>query len=178
MNLARVLSNLPEIKALFIDVNSLKFLCAENVPKWLPDPVCSLKHLGFRKFQFGDLDQLDGALCLLRNSPTITQLLVIHLEEEPQADVGPASNLLEAPNCLGCTLTQLQRVLITCFEGSRPELLFIKLLLAHSPSLENCYIIPSGSSDVQKRLDIARVLMLFPRSSPKAKIIYLNVHYP
>ncbi|CAI9269018.1 unnamed protein product [Lactuca saligna] len=64
MHLARVISNLPEIQALFIDGNSLKvrqrltftsqFLCAENVPKWLPDPICNLKHFSFRKIQFGD----------------------------------------------------------------------------------------------------------------------------
>nr|KAJ0225496.1 hypothetical protein LSAT_V11C100032250 [Lactuca sativa] len=164
MHLARVLSNFPEIQALFIDGNSLKkypvivptlltfssnvrqrltftsqFLCAENVPKWLPDPVCNLKHFSFRKIQFGDWINL----------------------MESQVDVGPASNHLEVPDCLGYTLTQLQ-----------------KFILAHSPSLENCYIIPRGASEVQIRLDVAIVLMLFPRSSPKAKIIYLNVHYP
>ncbi|KAI3511343.1 hypothetical protein L1887_18494 [Cichorium endivia] len=62
---------------------------------------------------------------------------------EPQVDIEPASNHLESPNCLDCTLDQLQTVKMISLEGSRPELLFIKLLLAHSPSLEKLTIMPS-----------------------------------
>ncbi|KAI3511342.1 hypothetical protein L1887_18493 [Cichorium endivia] len=77
------------------------------------------------------------------------------LFQEPRVDVGPASNHLESSNCLDCTLNRLQTVEIRSLEGSRPELLFIQLLLAHSPSLEKITITPSRASDLQKRLDIA-----------------------
>lgn len=89
-------------------------------------------------------------------------------------DLGPASNHLESPDCLDHTLNQLQNVEIITFWGSRPELLFTKLLLAHSPSLEKMIIRPSGISDVHKRLGIAKDVMQFSRASPKAKMMYLD----
>ncbi|KAI3738995.1 hypothetical protein L2E82_29325 [Cichorium intybus] len=94
--------------------------------------------------------------------------------QESRVDVGQASNHLESPNFLDFTLNRLQIVEIRSLEGSRLELLFIKLLLAHSPSLEKFTIRPSSASDVQKRLDIAKAVMQFPRASPKAKMFYLN----
>ncbi|KAL7616850.1 hypothetical protein Lser_V15G03039 [Lactuca serriola] len=174
MNLEWVLRNLPVIEALYIDGSSLKFLSAENIPKWLPHPVNSLKHLRLRNFEVGDLDQLHGALCLLRNSPNLKSS-VIQLYMEPQVDVGLASNHLDTPNCLDYTLKQLQTVEIISLEGSGPELLFIKLLLAHSPSLESLTNRPSRDSDVQKRFDIAKDVMQFPRASTNAKMFYLDL---
>ena len=89
-------------------------------------------------------------------------------------DVEHASNHLESPNYLGRTLNQLEIVDMTRLERSRPELLFIKLLLAHSPSLNKLTIIPSETSDALQRFNIAKDIMRFPRASPKAEIIYLD----
>ncbi|CAH1441165.1 unnamed protein product [Lactuca virosa] len=173
IDLARVLCNLPELEDLSIDSNSLKLLSADNISKCLPHLVNSLKSLGLRNFKVCDLDQLHGALCLIRNLLNVKHF-GINLNMEPQVDVEPASNHMETPNCLQCTLDQLQTVEIICLEGSKPELLFIKLLLAHSPSLKEITITPSKSSRVQKRLDIAKDVMQFPRASPKAKMFYLD----
>ncbi|CAH1451068.1 unnamed protein product [Lactuca virosa] len=154
----------------------LKTLTAGNIPKWLQQPYNSLRYLWFRKFQLGDVDQLRGALCLLRNSPNL-RTLGMNLEklfQKPRVNLGPASSILESLNCLDYKLYQLQNFVITSIEGSKPEMLFIKLLLSHSPSLEKVTIRPSGSSSVQERLNIAKDVMWFPRASPKAKIIYSN----
>ncbi|KAL7615926.1 hypothetical protein Lser_V15G03040 [Lactuca serriola] len=165
IDLARVLCNLPELEDLSIDSNSLKLLSADNISKSLPHLVNSLKSLGLRNFQLSNLDQLHGALCLLRNLRNLKHF-VINVNMERQVDVGAASNHLETPNCLKCTLDQLQTVEIICLEGSKPELFFIKLLLAHSPSLKEITITPSKASRVQKRLEIAKDVMQFPRASP------------
>ncbi|CAH1441156.1 unnamed protein product [Lactuca virosa] len=167
--LTTMLSNMTKIKCFFVDAQFLEIFTAENIPKWFPHPVNSLKRMWFRKFQLGDVDQLNGALCLLQKSPNL-KTLGMHLEMEPR----PASNYLESPNCLDCTLDRLQTVEIRYLEGSKPELLFIKLLLAHSPYLQKFTIRPSEASDIQKRLDIAMDIMQFPRASTKAKMFYLN----
>ncbi|CAH1441172.1 unnamed protein product [Lactuca virosa] len=172
-----MLSNLPKIVVLYLDGVFFKALIEEKIPKWLPHPVNSLKRLFFLNFQLGDLDQLHGALCLLRNSPNLERLSVTSFQMRFRLiryDLEPASDHLEDPNCLDCTLDQLQTVEMTRLEGSKPELLFIKLILAHSPSLLKFTIRPSKFSDVQKRLDIAKDVMQFPRASPKAKMFYLN----
>lgn len=92
----------------------------------------------------------------------------------PQVDAGPALNHLESLNCLDYTLNELQTVMIASLEGSRPELLFIKLLLAHSPSLKK-FTFRLNEVDVQKRLKIGEDLLQFPRASPKAELGYLNL---
>ncbi|KAL4561346.1 hypothetical protein LXL04_033511 [Taraxacum kok-saghyz] len=173
MTLAMLLSNLPKVIHLFFDGLFLKDLIAEKMPKWLPHAASSLQYLSFRDLELGDIDQLEGALCLIRNSPNL-ESLYLTMESEVCYDVGPAADHLESPNCLDCTLNKLQIVEIIDLYGSRPELLFIELLLAHSPSLEKLIIISSVSCDVQKRLDIAKDVMQFPRASPKAQVIYLN----
>nr|KAJ0227381.1 hypothetical protein LSAT_V11C100032320 [Lactuca sativa] len=166
--LATLLSNLTKIRFFYIDAQFLKMFTAENIPTWFPHPVNSLRHLWFGKFQFGDLDQLHGALCLLRNSPNL-ETLTVNLEM-PQADIGPASSSLKSPNSLDYKLCRLTTVEIRYLEGSKPELLFIKLLLAHSPSLQKFTIKISRASNVQKRLEIAMKIMQFPRASTKAKM--------
>ncbi|CAH1441160.1 unnamed protein product [Lactuca virosa] len=176
--LATLLSNLTKIRFFYIDAQFLKMFTAENIPKWFPHPVNSLRHLWFGKFQFGDLDQLHGVLCLLRNSPNL-KTLTMNLEMEPQADIGPASSILKSPNSLDYKLCRLKTVEIRYLEGSIPELLFIKLLLAHSPSLQKFTIKPSRASNVQKRLEIAMKIMQFPRASTKAKMFYFgSLYYP
>ncbi|KAL4561337.1 hypothetical protein LXL04_033501 [Taraxacum kok-saghyz] len=170
-DLSKELSHLPEIKDVHIDSIFRKCLFAENIPKWLPHPVISLKRLRLQFFQVGDLDQLHGALCLLRNSPNVEQL---YLKLEPRVDEGPALNHLKSSNCLDCTLNQLQTVEITDLQGSRPEMLFIELLLAHSPSLHKFTIKPSRVSNVKNRLFITIDVMRFSRASPKAKLLFVN----
>ncbi|KAI3683206.1 hypothetical protein L1987_83706 [Smallanthus sonchifolius] len=97
-----------------------------------------------------------------------------HLHVGHEADLELTSNYLESPDCLNQTLFMLQTVKMTSLEGSRPELLFIKLLLDHSPHLENIIIRPRSTADAQKVLNIAKAVMLFPRASANAKMVYLD----
>ncbi|KAJ0809813.1 putative F-box domain, FBD domain, leucine-rich repeat domain superfamily [Helianthus annuus] len=149
--------------------NFLKFLAAEKFSKWQ-----WLKRLNFQCFSLGDLDQLQGALCMLRNSPNLKLLRVTHMPMGPEADLELTSNYLESSDCMDQTLFMLQTVEIISLEGARPELLFIKLLLDHSPHLENMNIRPRATSDAQKIINIAKDVMLFPRASSKAKMVYMD----
>ncbi|GKA32894.1 F-box/FBD/LRR-repeat protein-like protein [Tanacetum coccineum] len=173
IDLTRILSNLPETT--IFNGYFLKLLIAENIPKLLPRPVNSLKSLSFIRFNFGDLDQLHGALCLLRNSPNLKKLRINNEPQLKDSDAVPVLNYLESPDCLGQTLNLLKTVEINNIDGSRPEqLLFIKLLLAHSPSLKKFTINPRGTSLCNKRFNIAKDVMQFPRASQKADIIFLD----
>lgn len=80
---------------------------------------------------------------------------------------------LDSPHCMP-KLFKLQNVELTSVQGSRPEMLFIKLLLDHSPRLENMIIRPRATTAAEKRLDIAKDIMMFPRASKKAKVVYLD----
>ncbi|KAJ9559057.1 hypothetical protein OSB04_013671 [Centaurea solstitialis] len=151
-----------------------------NVPKWFPHAFDSLKHLSLHNFQHSDLDQLQGALSLLRNSTNLETLFMNHMETAPRfrlieaINAGPATDLLESPDCLEQTLKHLLNVELETVEGSRPELLFIKLLLAHSPSLKKMTIQSSGTTDYAKMFNIAKNVMQYPRASTKVEAIYLD----
>ncbi|MFS7906649.1 hypothetical protein Hanom_Chr01g00061751 [Helianthus anomalus] len=135
------------------------FLAAEKFSKWQ-----WLTRLNFQSFSLGDLDQLQGALCMLRNSPNLKVLRVTHMPMGPEADLESTCNYLESPDCMDQTLFMLQTVEIISLDGARPELLFIKLLLDHSPHLKNMNIRPRATSDAQKIINIAKDVMLFPRA--------------
>ncbi|KAJ0627485.1 putative F-box domain, FBD domain, leucine-rich repeat domain superfamily [Helianthus annuus] len=154
-----------------VDGYFLKILAAEKFPDSLPHVVQCLQELEFTSFSFGDLNQLQGALCMLRNSPNLKGLRVTHMLMGQEADLQLTSNYLESPECLDQTLLMLQTVEMTSFEGSRPELLFVKLLLDCSPHLENMIIQPKSTIDAEKRLNIAKDVLMFPRASPKAKVV-------
>ncbi|KAI7742643.1 hypothetical protein M8C21_025531, partial [Ambrosia artemisiifolia] len=173
-NLAMMSRNLPNIVYFTIDGYFLKFLSAEKFPKRLPHAIKCLRWLEVHNFSFSELDQVQGALCMLRNSPNLETLRVTHMQTGPNADLELTTNYLESPDCLDQTLFMLQTVEMTSLEGSRPELLFIKLLLDHSPHLENMIIRPSATVDAEKRHNIAKYVMLFPRASSKAKMVYLD----
>ncbi|KAJ9558616.1 hypothetical protein OSB04_013230 [Centaurea solstitialis] len=175
MKLIELLSKLPEIQSFVINGYFLKLLGADNIPKWFSHAVNCLEHLSVRNFQYSDLDQLRGALCLLRNSPNLKSLsLKQSVGHALTYDVEAASDHLESPDCLDQTLNHLLDVDIESVDGSRPELLFIKLLLAHSPSLNEMTIRPIGTIDASKRLNIAKDIMRFRRASPKSELIYLD----
>ncbi|KAJ0809812.1 putative F-box domain, FBD domain, leucine-rich repeat domain superfamily [Helianthus annuus] len=157
-----------------IDGHFLKILAAEKFPNSLPHVVHCLQELEFTSFSFGDLNQLQGALCMLRNSPNLKGLRVTHMLMGQEADLQLTSNYLESPDCLDQTLLMLQTVEMTSLEGSRPELLFVKLLLDCSPHLENMIIQPKSTIDAEKRHNIAKDVLMLPRASPKAKVVFLD----
>ncbi|KAJ9559127.1 hypothetical protein OSB04_013741 [Centaurea solstitialis] len=170
MNLTWLFTSFPKIPLFGINGHFLKLLSADNIPKYN-----SLKELWLFDLQYSDLDQLSGALCLLRSSPNLKKLSIKHTKPGAMHyDVEASSDHLESRACLDQTLKRLQSVKVECFEGSKPALQFIKLLLAHSPSLNKMTILPSGTTDASKRLNIAKDVMRFPRASPKAELIYLD----
>ncbi|KAL7615924.1 hypothetical protein Lser_V15G03048 [Lactuca serriola] len=181
-NLCGTKINLPQLKtlSLYSCTNVYNFNIKATKLRNLtviayPDAMFATLLSNLTKIRFFYIDaqflKLHGALCLLRNSPNL-KTLTMNLEMEPQADIGPASSILKSPNSLDYKLCRLTTVEIRYLEGSKPELLFIKLLLAHSPSLQKFTIKISRASNVQKRLEIAMKIMQFPRASTKAKMFY------
>ncbi|XP_071718653.1 F-box/FBD/LRR-repeat protein At1g13570-like [Rutidosis leptorrhynchoides] len=175
VNLASLLSNMPCLGDLIIDGYFLQFCIAENIPKWLPHPANCLEYLSLHNFKFGDLNQLQGVLCMLRNSPNLERLDFDNqgLQNE-QLDVNPASTYWEASDCFDQNLNRLKTINIMHVERSRPVLVFIKLLLNHSPILEKVSIRPSVTVDALEKYNFAKDVMQFPRASAKAELFYLD----
>ncbi|GJX16865.1 hypothetical protein Tco_0217697 [Tanacetum coccineum] len=175
LNFSRMLSYLHNIELLNTDGYFLKTLITERNLRLLPHLFNRLKHSKIQNFKYGNLDKLCGALSLLQNSSNLETLWgskAIHVDMEP------TSNYLESSGCLGKALDRLKTIEIVSVEGSRPELLFIKILLDHSLSLKKMIIRPRTTDDPHKMLKIARNVMQFPRASTKAKILCLDPKPP
>ncbi|KAK9049466.1 hypothetical protein SSX86_031565 [Deinandra increscens subsp. villosa] len=167
---------LPKVRWFVINGYFLEVFIAER-PNLFQHRVISLKSLWLYDFSLGDLDHVLGVLCLLRNSPNLEMLCLRHIHMESKSmhyDVETTSNHLESPDCLDQTLNRLQTVHISHLQGSRPELLFIKLLLANSPSLEKFTIEFNAASDANKWSNIAKDVMQYPRASSKAELVYYH----
>ncbi|KVI00484.1 F-box domain, cyclin-like protein [Cynara cardunculus var. scolymus] len=153
-----------------------KFLSADKMSNWLLHADNSIEFLWFKDIQLSDMDQVQSVLSLLQTSPNLVRLDIIYspMPQGMHYNVEPALNHLESPNCLGRTLKQLETMSIKSLTGSRTQMLFRKLLLAHSPSHDKLTIIVSKTSDALQRLNIAKEIMQFPRASRQAEIIYLD----
>ncbi|XP_071721265.1 F-box/FBD/LRR-repeat protein At1g13570-like [Rutidosis leptorrhynchoides] len=176
VDLASLLSNMPCLVGLVIDGYFLQFSIAENIPKWLPHPANNLFSLNLRDFKFGDLFQLECVLCMLRNSPNLGELNVNNQRlRNMHLDVQPALSYLEASDCLDQTLNRLRTINMMHVERSRPLMLFVKVLLAHSPNLENISIRPNATIDANEKYNFAKEdVMRFPRASTKAELLFLD----
>ncbi|XP_071718646.1 F-box/FBD/LRR-repeat protein At1g13570-like [Rutidosis leptorrhynchoides] len=173
--LASLLSNIPCLVGLVIDGYFLQFSIAENIPKWLPHPANSLKCLYLIDFKFGDLYQLQGVLYIIRNSPNLRRLDEYNQDlPNVHLDVKPSLTYLEASDCLDQTLNRLKTINIMDVERSKPLLLFIKLLLEHSPTLEKISIRPRATADAQEKYNFSKDVTRFPQASSKAELHYLD----
>ncbi|KAK6790630.1 hypothetical protein RDI58_009711 [Solanum bulbocastanum] len=74
---------------------------------------------------------------------------------------------LNSTACLNQPLHSLKDVAMQAFEGSKVEMLFIKLLFARTPSLIRMQV---NVFDLEKGRDIATELMDFRIASPKAEL--------
>nr|XP_043611768.1 F-box/FBD/LRR-repeat protein At1g13570-like [Erigeron canadensis] len=154
--------------------NTLQFSISEKVPTWLPGVANRSRHWGFIDIKLDDLDQVQGALFMLRNLPNLERLSVLKGLPSVNLDEQPAISYLEASGCSIQTFNQLKIVEILLIEGSKPELLFIKLLLAHSPILEKMTIQLNGPADAHKSLNFAKEVMRFRRISANAEMLLLD----
>ncbi|KAJ0623489.1 putative FBD domain-containing protein [Helianthus annuus] len=153
-----------------IDGYFLKFMAPGKFSEWLSHAKW-LTRLNFQSVSLGDLYQIQGALCMLRNSPNVKLLRVTYMPLGPEADLELTSSYLESQYL---TLFMLQSVEMISLEGTRPEMLFIKLLLDQSPHLKKMIIRPRATANAEKRLNIAKDIMQFPRASTKAKMVFMD----
>lgn len=58
--------------------------------------------------------------------------------------------------------------------GNKPEMEFIKFMLANSPVLEKAIFEPNGEDPSYRRFETLKDLTRFPRASSIAEIIYLD----
>ncbi|XP_057508192.1 F-box/FBD/LRR-repeat protein At1g13570-like [Actinidia eriantha] len=171
-NLVMLLESIPVIEDLQFDHYYVKCMAAGGVPKRLPTTLNYLKVLRLCEICFGALDEVSVVLCLIRSSPNLQEISIQAYPGETAA-IDPILDLLEVHYWSDVPLKQLCKVDFGNVSGTRPELGFIKLLLAKSPMLKKL-LIELDSEDVAEQNRILRELTRFQRASPQAEIIFEN----
>lgn len=72
-------------------------------------------------------------------------------------------------------IDQLESVEIYGMIGTKPQLQFIKLLLASTPSLRLLKLNMNRRNSLEEELRISLELLLFPRASSSAQIIWAEI---
>ncbi|XP_010273606.1 PREDICTED: F-box/FBD/LRR-repeat protein At1g13570-like [Nelumbo nucifera] len=155
----------------------------DHIPERLPTTLIYLKNLDLC-IAFHRSSEILTALCLIRSSPNI-QLLKIRSEslvgfntEHPSDDM----DFWEMQCHLGCSLNQLQIVIMKDVHGLVHELQLIKFILGRSPMLKTMTVIPFHVSESLKDCADKYIkeehmlieLVRFKRVSTQAEIIYVK----
>ncbi|KAF7124413.1 hypothetical protein RHSIM_Rhsim12G0067900 [Rhododendron simsii] len=169
-NSVMLLENVPLIESLGLDFGYVKGIAASGVPTRLPTTLNNLKYIMLNEFCFGERDEVSVLICLIRSSPNLEK---INIEAFPGATSAIPVDLdfSEVRGCLDVSLNQLREVEMENVSGTKPELEFIKLLLAKSPMLEAMLIeLNSSQNVVDDELRIVKELTRLRRASPQAEM--------
>ncbi|XP_031114206.1 F-box/FBD/LRR-repeat protein At1g13570-like [Ipomoea triloba] len=172
INLTSLFEHWTQISKLTLDGHHLKLLAAGSVTSALPVKVNSLRELILFGINFTDLEQISCILCLLHSSPGVhsPQIWAAKIPSVTASD-NLALQYLQEHSGMSEDINSLQTLMIKFFQGSRVEILFVKLILSCCSSLERITfvdnkVLPSEVSNILKEL------LLFPRASRKAQIVF------
>lgn len=165
-----LIGSFPEIELLELDYYHLKAMAGGGVLIGHPYSLTHLKILKLNHFCFGKVDEISAVICLIRSSPRLEKIQIKAFPGEMIAlDYVPQP--LEVQGWSDISLNQLREVEVHRVFGTRPELDFMKVILAKSPILERL-LIKLESEEVSEESRILEELMRFKRLSPEAEITF------
>ncbi|XP_075103446.1 F-box/FBD/LRR-repeat protein At1g13570-like [Nicotiana tabacum] len=144
---SRLLFLCSNLRGLALSNSCIGLLGAEIIPKRFPFKAYHLEDVNLR-VEFGDIDQVSGVLSLIRSSPNLRSLEIDVFSSGRSIEV---THYLADPNCVDQQFERLECVEVTEFQGTTSEVIFLKLILANSPSLSKMIV---GSYD---ELDVGEV---------------------
>lgn len=162
----------PVVELLVLDYYHLKAMAGGVVQNILPTTFTHLKILKLCLICFEKVDEISMVLCLIRSSPNLEKIQLKACPGETVA-LDPVPEPLEVQGWSDISLNELREVEIHCVSGTRPELDFIKFILAKSPILERL-LIKFKPEVVSVESRILKELLRFKRLSPEAEIMFRN----
>ncbi|KAJ9167541.1 hypothetical protein P3X46_022185 [Hevea brasiliensis] len=172
-NLIEMASSIPAIEELAVENYFLKFLAMGGVQNRLTKTLQHLRILHLSGICFEKIEEVSCALCLIRSSPNLEKLTIKALRETNVVMKAVVEHL-RVEDFLDCSLDQLRVAKMQLISGVRPELEFMKFLLATSTRLEKFEILPIQGKSFNCGFQRLKELIRFRRASAKAEIIYLD----
>ncbi|KAG5521265.1 hypothetical protein RHGRI_033723 [Rhododendron griersonianum] len=174
-NSVMLLENVPVIESLELDYCYVKGIAASGVPTRLPTTLNNLKDITLNYICFGERDEVSVLICLIRSSPNLEKITINAFPCATSA-IPIDLDFSEVLGCSDVSLNQLRKVIMTNVSGTKPELEFIKFLLAKSPMLDEMLICLESES-VADELWIVKELTRLRRASPQAEMNVSGIIY-
>ncbi|XP_076921459.1 F-box/FBD/LRR-repeat protein At1g13570-like [Bidens hawaiensis] len=135
--------------------------------------IVHLSFLGLFDLSFAKDDELRPVLLLVSNSPNVKKIKLEMSSYDIMDDVSQAAkDYFDLVDCSNIILDHIRELEITNFTGMKPEMDFVKHILAKSPMLEKVRLEFDIMIDFQKRFGTLEGLLKLPRASSRAKIIF------
>lgn len=165
------------IKELFINADIILSKHAGVAEPSFPIAL-NLEEIILYDFSF-DEEATTTFIHLLKKCPNLHKLTTtIRDESQDSDDEETAPRMLEDPSSwfTDQDLRKLKTMKVDSFEGSRQEMLFVKAILLNSPALEKLLIEESDDIYISPpfKLKYSRELLSFPRTSPTAKVVFME----
>ncbi|XP_076960402.1 F-box/FBD/LRR-repeat protein At1g13570-like [Bidens hawaiensis] len=163
---------LPLVEHLHMSCCPVKLFASDVIPMKFANLIVCLNVLRLVGLSFAEKDELRFVLLLISNSPNIKK---IKLEMHSYNRKNVVSQIdMDSFDPLDYSYTSLEhlRVLkMTEFTGMKPEMDFVKLILAMSPMLQKVRLEFDTMIDLQKKIVSLEGLLELPRASSRAKIV-------
>ncbi|KAI8527416.1 hypothetical protein RHMOL_Rhmol12G0073400 [Rhododendron molle] len=163
-----LLENVPGIESLALDFCYVKGIAASVLPTRFPTTLNNLKKIGLYDICFGEQDEVFVLICLIKSSPNLEKITIKAFPGATSA-IPIDLDFSEVHGCSDVSLNQLREVDMKNVFGTKPELEFIKFLLAKSPMLDTM-LIKLKSDSVADELRIVKELTRLRRASPQAEM--------
>ncbi|KAH7659295.1 RNI-like protein [Dioscorea alata] len=169
-NFKKSLSGVLKIERLELQTNMFEFLAKGSILEKLPT-YNYLTKLYLSMVNFKDLRHNLMICCFFRSSPVLREL-EIEADSDDSMAIAPAESFCNGNGCLDFKFNNLRTMKMVEICGEKPELDFIKFVLANAPVLETLNI--RVISDPHEDARIFKEIMRFRRASTQAEIICLD----
>ncbi|XP_024988895.1 F-box/FBD/LRR-repeat protein At1g13570-like [Cynara cardunculus var. scolymus] len=163
---------LPLIEYLYMSSYPVQCFATGDMPQKLPTLLDRLRVLNLSRLCFAREVQLRSALLLVTSSPNIQKIIMKMYYNQKEAVSQTAMNLLDLQDYSNVNLDHLRELEITNMSSVKPELDFVKLILAKSPMLQKVGIVLDNQVAVASEVKMLRDLLQFQRASTKAEIVF------
>ncbi|KAI3719917.1 hypothetical protein L6452_20823 [Arctium lappa] len=163
---------LPLIEHLHMSSYPVQCFATGDMPQKLPTLLDRLRVLNLSGLCFAREVELRSALLLVTSSPNI-QKIIMKMYYNPNVAVSQtAMNLLDLHDYSNVILDHLREMEITNISNMKPEMDFVKLILAKSPMLKKVGMVIDNQVAVSSEVKMLRDLLQYQRASTKAEIVF------
>ncbi|XP_069152482.1 F-box/FBD/LRR-repeat protein At1g13570-like [Solanum lycopersicum] len=177
LDFAKIFESCSALEQLSLNFLNSEFVAEEGyrVPRRLPVNLNNVRRFDVPDILLVESYKLSYIMCLLRSFPNLEYLeLQVVDEDDSDTDEDEDEESLQPETLSNLTFNHLVEFQLGSFIGGTSEMQFIKHLLANSPVLEIMVINRQflDEEPLDTREEIFTEISNFPRSSPKAEIVY------